>query len=110
MRSSRVRNGWVSRLMPLLGILFLFTACASTTVVVATPPPPSDDDDFSQLIAQMRSDLNQNASREIHKNPTKTATEETKKERDKDFAARAKALFAPLNGTVLQMPVVGVRP
>jgi peptidoglycan LD-endopeptidase LytH len=96
--------------MPLLGILFLFTACASTTVVVATPPPPSDDDDFSQLIAQMRSDLNQNASREIRKNPTKTATVETKKERDKDFAARAKALFAPLNGSVLQMPVVGVRP
>jgi murein DD-endopeptidase MepM/ murein hydrolase activator NlpD len=108
-----VRNGWVSRAVPLLGtlVLFLFTACASTTVVVATPPPPSDDDDFSQLIAQMRSDLNQQASRQTDKKPvTKAATVETKKERDKEFAARAKALFAPLNGSVLQMPVVGVRP
>jgi murein DD-endopeptidase MepM/ murein hydrolase activator NlpD len=112
MRSSRVRNGWVSRAVPLLGtlVLFLFTACASTTIVVATPPPPSDDDDFSELIAQMRQDLNQHASRQIDKKPTITATAETKKERDKEFAARAKALFAPLNGTLLQMPVVGVRP
>lgn len=109
MRSLRVRNGWVRRVVPLLGALFLFTACAST-VVVATPPPPSEDDDFSELIAQMRSDLNRHASRQIEKKPTMTATTETKKERDKEFAARAKALFAPLNGTGLQMPVVGVRP
>ena len=98
--------------MPLLGILLLSTACATTTVVATTPPPPlpSDDDDFTELIAQMRSDLNRHTSRQITKKPTMTATAETKKERDKEFAARAKALFAPLNGTRLQMPVVGIRP
>lgn len=110
MKTMRVRNGWVSRAVPLLCALFLFTACATTTTVVATPPPPSDDDDFSELIAQMRSDLNRYASRHIEKTPTMTATADTKKERDKEFAARAKALFAPLNGSALQMPVVGVRP
>jgi murein DD-endopeptidase MepM/ murein hydrolase activator NlpD len=110
MKLLRVRNGWVSRVVPLLGALFLFTACATTTVVVATPPPPSDDDDYSELIAQMRSDLNRHASRQIAKTPTMTGSVDTKKERDKEFAARAKALFAPLNGTSLQMPVVGVRP
>jgi murein DD-endopeptidase MepM/ murein hydrolase activator NlpD len=97
--------------VPLLLVsLFLLTACATTTVVVATPPPPSDDDDFTQLIAQLRADLNRQTSRQVDKKPTMTATAETKKERDKEFAARAKALFAPLNGTTLQMPVVGVRP
>ncbi|HEV7767831.1 MAG TPA: M23 family metallopeptidase [Thermoanaerobaculia bacterium] len=115
MKPFRVRNGWVSRFMPLLCALFLFTACASTTtaVVATAPPPPSEDDDFSQLIAQMRSDLNRNAGRTVDKKPAataKTATVETKKERDKEFAARAKALFAPLNGYTLQMPVVGIRP
>jgi murein DD-endopeptidase MepM/ murein hydrolase activator NlpD len=110
MKLLRVRNGWVSRVVPLLGALLLFTACASTTVVVATPPPASEDDDFTQLIAQMRSDLNRQASRQVEKKPTMTATAETKKQRDTEFAARAKALFAPLNGTTLLMPVVGVRP
>ena len=111
MRLLRVRNGWVSRVAPLLCVLVFLTACASSTVVVVTPPPPpSDDDDFSELIAQMRSDLNRHASRQIEKTPTMTATADTKKERDKEFAARAKALFAPLAGDMLQMPVVGVRP
>ena len=110
MRLLCVRNGWVSRVVPLLGTLLLFTACASTAVVVATPPPPAEDDDFTQLIAQMRSDLNRQTSRQVEKKPTMTATAETKKERDKEFAARAKALFAPLNGSSLLMPVVGVRP
>jgi murein DD-endopeptidase MepM/ murein hydrolase activator NlpD len=107
---SLARNGWVSRAVPLLLVsLLLLTACTTTTVVVATPPP-SDDDDFTQLIAQLRADLNRQASRQVDKKPTMTATAETKKERDTEFAARAKALFAPLNGTTLAMPVVGVRP
>lgn len=111
MRTTRVRNGWVGKAALLLCSLVLFTACATTTTVVATPPPPpSDDDDFSQLIALMQSDLNRQTGRQVEKKPTLTATAETKKERDKEFAARAKALFAPLNGTTLQMPVVGVRP
>lgn len=112
MTSLRVRNGWVSRLMALLGLLLLLTACSTTTTVVATPPPPpSDDDDFSQLIAQMRSDLNRHLSRQGTKSASaSTATNETRKDRDREFAARAKALFAPLNGSSLQMPVVGVTP
>lgn len=111
MRTTRVRNGWVSKAALLLCSLVLFTACATTTTVAVTPPPPpSEDDDFSQLIALMQSDLNRQAGRQVEKKPTLAATSGTKKERDKEFAARAKALFAPLNGTTLQMPVVGVRP
>ncbi|HVE73314.1 MAG TPA: M23 family metallopeptidase [Thermoanaerobaculia bacterium] len=94
-------------------VLLLSTACASTTtVVIATPPPPApqfEDDDFSELIAQLRADLNRFNARHVQKSPTVTATADTKKERDKEFAARAKALFAPLNGLTLQMPVVGIQ-
>jgi murein DD-endopeptidase MepM/ murein hydrolase activator NlpD len=110
MRTLRVRKGWVGRLVALLGSLLLLTACSTTATVVATaPPPPSDDDDFSQLIAQMRSDLNRHIARQGSKTPSaSSAVAETKKERDREFAARAKALFAPLNGSTLQMPVVGV--
>lgn len=96
--------------MALLGLLLLATACATTTVVEATPPPPSDDDDFSELIAQMRADLNRHTSRQIDRKPALTATAETKKERDREFAARADALFAPLSGAALVMPVVGIYP
>ncbi len=92
----------------LLGLLML-TACASTTTVTATPPPPpSDDDDFSELIAQLRADLNRHHVRQVER-PKKTVAE-AKRERENDFATRARELFAPLNGTMLQMPVVGVRP
>lgn len=113
MKTLRVRNGWVGRLAALLGSLLLLTACSTTTTVVASaPPPPSDDDDFSQLIAQMRSDLNRHIARQGNsKAPAATtASVDTKKERDREFAARARALFAPLNGSMLQMPVVGVMP
>jgi peptidoglycan LD-endopeptidase LytH len=113
MVTSRVRSGWVSALTAALGALLFLTACSTTTVVVATPPPPaplSEDDDFSELIAQLRSDLNRYNGRQIEKTPALTATAETKKERDKEFANRAKALFAPLHGTGLFMPVVGVQP
>jgi len=111
MRSVRARNGWVGRLVALLGSLLLLTACSTTTTVVATTPvPPSDDDDFSQLIAQLRSDLSRHNSRLPKADkPTQSATA-TKKERDSEFANRAKALFAPLNGNSLFMPVVGVGP
>jgi murein DD-endopeptidase MepM/ murein hydrolase activator NlpD len=111
----RQRYGWVCRLtaLPVLALLFT-TACATTTtVVVATTPPPApqvEDDDFSELIAQLRADLSRFNARYIEKSPAVSATAETKKERDKEFAARAKALFAPMNGLTLQMPVVGVQP
>jgi peptidoglycan LD-endopeptidase LytH len=114
MTSLRVRNGWVSRLMMLLGSLLLLTACSTTTTVVATPPAPtpqSEDEDFTQLIAQLRADLNRVAARSgDRKKPATATTADTKKDRDKQFAARAQALFSPLNGTSLQMPVVGVQP
>jgi murein DD-endopeptidase MepM/ murein hydrolase activator NlpD len=113
MTSLRVRNGWVGRLMALLGSLLLFTACSTTTTVVATPTAPaplSEDDDFSQLIAQLSADLNRQTARAAaHKKPA-TATADARKERDKAFAARANSLFSPLNGTGLQMPVVGIKP
>jgi murein DD-endopeptidase MepM/ murein hydrolase activator NlpD len=101
----------VGRLVSLLGALLFLAACSTTTVVVATPPvPPSDDEDLSELIAQLRSDLNRYNARHVEKKPVLVATTETKKERDREFAARASALFAPLNGTALFMPVVGIRP
>jgi len=114
MNASRVRCGWVSRLTAVLGALFFLSACSTTTVVVATTPTSlsaqSEDEDFSELIAQLRSDLNRHNGRQIEKTPALTATAETKKERDKEFATRATALFAPLHGTALYMPVVGVLP
>jgi murein DD-endopeptidase MepM/ murein hydrolase activator NlpD len=110
MNAKPVRGGWVGTVFVLLGTLLFLSACATTIPVVATPPPPSEDDDLSELIAQLRADLNRHNGR----NPTKTAatapTTETKKERDREFAARARALFAPLNGATLAMPVVGIRP
>jgi peptidoglycan LD-endopeptidase LytH len=113
MTSLRVRNGWVGRLMALLGSLLLLTACSTTTTVVATPPvpaPQSEDDDFSQLIAQLRADLNRNTTRAgaTQKPLAASTTADGRKERDRAFSARANALFAPLNGTGLHMPVVGI--
>ncbi len=108
----RVRCGWVGRLSAVLGAVLFFAACSTTTVVVATPPPSapqSEDDDFSELIAQLRSDLNRHNGRQVQKQPALTATANSKKERDRQFANRAKALFAPLQGAGLFMPVVGVQ-
>ena len=113
MNVSRTRSGWVCRLLVLLGALVSLTACSTTTVVVATQPPPAptvDDQDFSELIAQLRADLNRHNGRQVEKSPALVGSADTKKERDREFAARAKALFAPLNGMTLAMPVVGVQP
>lgn len=116
MSALRVRQGWEGRLMALSGALvaaFVLNACstATTTVIAATPVAmQSEDDDFSELVAQMRSDLNRYNARIVEKKPVLVATAETKKERDTEFATRAKALFAPLHGSALQMPVVGVQP
>jgi len=56
----------------------------------------------------MRADLNIHHLRqnELPKAPAKQA----QKERDQEFATRAKELFEPLDASTLQMPVVGVRP
>jgi peptidoglycan LD-endopeptidase LytH len=110
MRPLRGRCVWVSRLMVLLGTLVFLTACSTTAVVVATPPPPSsEDDDFSQLIAQLSTDLNLHKAR-VPDRGSSPATAETRRQRDREFADRAKALFAPLNGSGLYMPVVGITP
>jgi murein DD-endopeptidase MepM/ murein hydrolase activator NlpD len=108
MEATITRTGWVGRLTALLLPLVFLAACATQTVVATAPPPPSDDDDFSELIAQLRADLNRQNARVVAKQPALTAAVDTKKERDKEFAARAKALFSNLSGSALQMPVVGV--
>lgn len=116
----QARVGWVGRLTSLLGPLVLvsLSACSTTTVIVepGTPDPTagavqlSEDDDFSELIAQLSVDLSRNKSREVATpGSTTTTAATTPKARDKDFAARASALFAPLSGAALIMPVVGVR-
>jgi murein DD-endopeptidase MepM/ murein hydrolase activator NlpD len=92
----------------LLGLLFL-TACGTTAVVTpAAVVPPSDDDDFSQLVAQMRSDLNYSRARQVSR--PKQPASASASQRNSDFAERARALFAPLSGTAMKMPVVGITP
>lgn len=92
--------------------------CASLPAVpsadkAAVSPPPrisvmaSDEDDFSQLVAQMRSDLNRSKARESQSVP-KLPAQTTARTRDRQFAERAKELFAPL--TSLRLPVVGLAP
>ncbi|HKR62790.1 MAG TPA: M23 family metallopeptidase [Thermoanaerobaculia bacterium] len=113
MSSRLARCGRGSALIALLLISLFLGACtttATTTVEVAPATPASDDDDFSDLIAQLRADLIRHNNRAVVRSSTTTAVAETKKERDKEFAARAKALFAPLSGSALAMPVVGIRP
>jgi len=119
MQLRRARSGWVGTCGSVLAA-FLFvvlSGCASIpfdhtapAAPVAKQLPASDDDDWGQLNAQLRSDLNRYTSREVVRKPTSSPTTTTAKARDKEFAARAQALFAPLAGFQLRMPVVGVRP
>ncbi len=114
----RVRK-WRGAKLGLFGIAAAFglTGCASLpfTSPAATVAPAAEksflpeDDDFTQLIAQFRSDLNRNSAREIARKETLTPTIQTAQSRDRSFADRARALFVPLSGTALHMPVVGVR-
>ena len=111
MVTKRSRSGWVGNLLVLLAATLFLSACSTTTTVVVAPAAPqSEDDDFSQLIAQLSTDLNRFKSREIERIPTATPVAPSKKERDREFAARANALFNPLQDQGLNMPVVGVRP
>src|ERR1700693_3432691 len=108
------RRWWVSAL-GVLGGVFLLNACAwipfDHSVAVAPQPvvPQYDDDDWSQLVAQLRTDLNRNNNRILARTPGAAMNSTTTRARDQEFAARARALFAPLNGSALRMPVVGVR-
>jgi len=118
--STQIARKWRDGRNALLAIVSvsLFAAgCASlpSIIPVASTPAPapivrSDDDDFSQLIAQMRADLNRYTSREIARKPTITPSMQTAKGRDREFSDRAHALFAPLSQTGLIMPVVGITP
>lgn len=114
MKTRTARGGWVRRLIPIGApvLLLLLNACSTTTTVVEAAPVPvlSEDDDFSQLIAQMRSDLTRHKSRTGVTTTSTTATVDTKKERDREFANRAKALFDGISRATLAMPVVGVQP
>lgn len=110
------RSGWVSRLWLLSGVVF-FAACATvpsghtepaSAPAAQTELRAADDDDFTQLVAQMRSDLNRYNNREVQRKPSVTPTAQSTAVRDREFADRAKALFAPVSGTGIRMPVVGV--
>lgn len=109
MRRISGRSGWVTRRgLVLLLICVVLPACATTTVVSAPAQvAPSDEDDFSQLIAQLRSDLNRHNKRAIERQPIVPAPQSAAA-RDSEFAEKARALFAPLSA--LRMPVVGIRP
>jgi murein DD-endopeptidase MepM/ murein hydrolase activator NlpD len=108
------RSGWGGRLV-LPGLLCCLLSACATIPFDRTPAGPqpvdqkvtlSDEDDFGQLVAQMRADLNRYNSREVARKPSMTPTTQSAKARDKEFADRARALFAPLGG--IRMPVVGV--
>ena len=110
MRSLRVRCGWwVSRSVTLLGLLVFLSACSSTAQVATASVPPAEDEDFSQLIAQLSLDLSRHNSRVTPKAAPQPVTVAESRARDREFAERANALFAPLNGTALHMPVVGIQ-
>jgi murein DD-endopeptidase MepM/ murein hydrolase activator NlpD len=103
---SGARWEWVRRVCLVAAALGL-SACA--TVVPATPvavATPHDDEDLSQLIAQLRADLNRSNKREAARQPA-PATAASQVARDTAFADKARALFAPL--AALRMPVVGIR-
>jgi len=92
---------------------FVLSACATIPIDRTAQPVgtsvQTEDDDFTELNAQLRVDLNRYNSREIARRPTVAPTATSAKARDKEFADRAKALFAPIGSLSLRIPVVGVR-
>lgn len=106
------RSGWVGRLSLFPAVVsFALLGCATAAVSpaaapVATAVTQSDDDDFSQLVAQLRSDLSRYNKRESERQPAGTSTLTSTRPHDSEFADKARLLFAPL--TALRMPVVGV--
>lgn len=111
MRPLRVRCVCVGRVLALLAGLVLLSSC--TTAAPATVPrafATSDDDDFSELIAQLSSDLNRLNGRQGTRPTALTPAAGTRKERDREFADRARDLFSRIDRVTLHMPVVGVQP
>src|SRR5262249_30492277 len=86
-----------------------FVKTADSAPATTAVSLPSDDDDWSQVVAQLRADLNRYNSREVARKPTIAPSTSSAQGRNREFADRAKALFAPLNGNALRMPVVGIR-
>jgi murein DD-endopeptidase MepM/ murein hydrolase activator NlpD len=82
-------------------------ASAAPAADVRTPLP--EDDDITQLIAQFRSDLNRTKARELTRTQTLAPAPQSARLRDSEFADRARALFTPLSGAALHMPVVGIK-
>jgi len=107
------------RLGAVVGVFALtLSGCASLPFSPAAKPEPaptaaasllSDDDDWSQVVAQLRADLNRYNSREIVRKPTIAPSTSSAQARNREFSERANALFTPLSGTALRMPVVGIR-
>jgi murein DD-endopeptidase MepM/ murein hydrolase activator NlpD len=104
------RSGWVGRLSLVSAVVsVVLTGCATTAAAPPSQPvaiAQSEDDDFSQLVAQLRSDLNRYNKREAERQPAPSQTAKSARARDTEFAAKARALFAPLSA--LRMPVVGI--
>src|SRR5947207_2759862 len=100
MEALRARRWWVGTCGSVLAVATLFlSGCATLPPqpqVAAASLPAADDDDWSQLNAQLRADLSRYTSREIVRKPTITPSATTKIARDREFAERAQALFAPL--------------
>jgi peptidoglycan LD-endopeptidase LytH len=98
-----------------VSVFALFLGGCASIPLASTPAPPAaavtlaDDDDWSQVIAQLRADLSRYNSREIARKPTIAPSTTTTQQRNREFADRAKALFAPLSSMALRMPVVGIR-
>lgn len=112
------RSGWAGTFGVLSGLMLATLAgCASfpsqqadqPATSVSTATLPSDEDDWSQLKAQMRVDLNRYNSRAIARIPVGSSGTATAQSRDREFAARASAMFAPLSRMPLRLPVVGLR-
>lgn len=115
MDSDRARR-WRVGAFGVLSSAVLLSGCASIpfdrTAETGSKPvaiTQSDDDDWDQLVAQLRSDLSRYNSREVARKPSIAPSATTAKARDKEFADRARALFAPIGSLSLRMPVVGVR-
>jgi murein DD-endopeptidase MepM/ murein hydrolase activator NlpD len=125
MVKSSVRSGWAGS-VALLSLILSLSSCASMpsipfirgsdaspTPQTAAPMTAADDDDFSELVAQLRTDLSRYNAREAERRarlvPVAAPAPATKAQRDREFAERANALFAPLGGLTIRMPVVGIR-
>lgn len=125
MQRVRSRKWWVARVSTPALLLFALTSCASLPLPGLGSSAPahaprilaSDEDDFSQLVAQLRSDLTRSNGRLLAAKavitPKPVAPHQAPaRPREGEFSVRARALFAPLNGSALTllMPVIGVRP